>query len=149
MSVMQMNNRRCRLFMKKLLACYCRLHKENEEYSGMNDRSRIQIHAASFSTKIMYLETSPDLRFILLAALLVPRDNGCSCVHHRLQWRDRWGITPHSVFPDPAEKSIPEYVRTAQDRCPWNCCLSVSGSRRSYGNSVAFKQSKHLFSDIC
>jgi hypothetical protein len=79
-----------------------RLHEVNNEYGYTVIDVRNSFHAASFSTKIMYLETSPDLRIILLAGLLIPKDNGFPCVHHRLQWRDRWGITPHSVFPEPA-----------------------------------------------
>jgi len=58
--------------------------------------------AVSFTTKNFNLKTSPDLRFFLLTGLLILGDNGYICVHHRLQWRDRRGITPRSVFPEPA-----------------------------------------------
>jgi hypothetical protein len=64
--------------------------------------------AVSFSTKNCHLETSPGLRVNLLTGLLILGGQWHICVHRRLQWRDRRGITPRSVFPDPAELILEE-----------------------------------------
>ena len=72
---------------------------------GIRSVRTSQFHAVSFSTKMMYLETSPDLRLTFLQTFS-SKGQWHTCIHRRLQWRDRWGITPHSVFPDPAFTSI-------------------------------------------